>query len=34
MQEVVEAREALERVQTLSLEISEELDAYQDRHAR
>ena len=34
MQKVVEAREALERVQTLSLEISEELDAYQDRHAR
>jgi hypothetical protein len=30
----VEVREALERVQNLSLEISEELDAYQDRHAR
>jgi hypothetical protein len=26
-------REALERVQTLSLEISEELDAYQTRHS-
>ena len=25
-------REVLERVQKLSLEISEELDAYQDRH--
>jgi hypothetical protein len=31
--EVEELREALERVQNLSLEISEELDAYQDRHA-
>jgi hypothetical protein len=31
--EAVELREALERVQTISLEISEELDAYQDRHA-
>ncbi len=31
--EAVEVREALERVQTLSLEVSEELDAYQDRHA-
>ena len=26
-------REALELVQNLSLELSEELDAYQDRHA-
>jgi hypothetical protein len=32
--ETVELREALEWVQTLSLEISEELDAYQSRHAR
>ncbi len=32
--EAAELREALERVQNLSLEISEELDAYQDRHAR
>ena len=32
--EAEELREALERVQNLSLEISEELDAYQDRHAR
>ena len=30
----VEVREALERVQALSLEVSEELDAYQQRHAR
>jgi hypothetical protein len=29
-----ELREALERVQALSLEVSEELNAYQDRHAR
>jgi hypothetical protein len=28
----VEVREALERVQALSLEVSEELDAYQERH--
>jgi hypothetical protein len=33
MVEAEELREALERVQNLSLEISEELDAYQDRHA-
>jgi hypothetical protein len=26
--------EALEQVQALSLEVSEEVDAYQDRHAR
>jgi hypothetical protein len=32
MAEAVEVREAMERVQTLSLEISEELDAYQTRH--
>ena len=32
--EVEELREALERLQTLSLEVSEELDAYQTRHAR
>ena len=30
--EAEELREALERVQSLSLEISEELDAYQDRY--
>jgi hypothetical protein len=34
MAEAVEVREALERLQALSLEVSEELDAYQDRHAR
>jgi hypothetical protein len=32
--EAMELREALERVQALTLEISEELDAYQQRHAR
>jgi hypothetical protein len=32
MAEAVEVREALERVQALSLEVSEELDAYQTRH--
>ena len=32
--ETVELREALEQVQAISLEISEELDAYQNRHAR
>jgi hypothetical protein len=32
--ETEELCEALERLQTLSLEVSEELDAYQDRHAR
>jgi hypothetical protein len=32
--ETEELREALERMQALSLEISEALDAYQDRHAR
>ena len=34
MEEAVEVREVLERVQNLSLEISEELDAYQNRHTR
>jgi hypothetical protein len=32
--ESAEIREALERVQTISLEVSEELDAYQNRHGR
>jgi hypothetical protein len=31
--EAVEVREALERTQSLSLELSEELDAYQQRYA-
>jgi hypothetical protein len=31
--EAGELREALEKVQNLSLEVSEALDAYQDRHA-
>ena len=31
--ETVEVREALERLQTVSLEVSEELDAYQERYA-
>jgi hypothetical protein len=30
--EAVEVREVLERVQDLSLEVSEELDAFQQRH--
>jgi hypothetical protein len=34
MAEAVEVREALERLQALSLEVSEELDAYQNRYAR
>jgi hypothetical protein len=34
LEEAVEVREALERLQTLSLKVSEELDAYQQRHAR
>lgn len=34
MTEVEELCEALERVQNLSLKISEQLDAYQDRHDR
>jgi uncharacterized secreted protein with C-terminal beta-propeller domain len=32
--EAVEVREALERLQAISLEVSEELDAYQNRHGR
>jgi hypothetical protein len=32
--EAVEVREALERLQALSLEVSDELDAYQQRYAR
>jgi hypothetical protein len=32
--EAVVVREALERAQSLSLEINEELDAYQQRYAR
>jgi hypothetical protein len=32
--EAGEVREALERLQALSLEVSEELGAYQQRHAR
>jgi hypothetical protein len=31
--EAAEVREALELAQALSLEVSEELDAYQQRHA-
>jgi hypothetical protein len=31
--EAVEVREVLERLQALSLEVSEELDAYQQRYA-
>ena len=31
--EAVEVRKTLERMQSLSLELSEELDAYQARHA-
>jgi hypothetical protein len=34
MVEAVEVREVLERVQTLNLEVSEEIDAYQQRHTR
>ena len=30
----VQRRGALERVQALSLEVSEEVDAYPDKHAR
>ena len=29
---VVEGREVLERLQALNIEVSEELDAYQDKH--
>ena len=32
--EAVEVSEALERLQAISIEVSEELDAYQQRHAR
>ncbi len=32
--ETVEMHEALERLQAIGLEVSEELDAYQDRHTR
>ena len=32
MVEAVEVREVLERLQALSIEVSEEIDAYQDRH--
>ena len=32
MAEAVEVRETLERLQTLSLVVSEEIDAYQERH--
>ena len=31
--QAVEVREVLERLQTLDIEVSEELDAYQDRHS-
>ena len=30
----MEVREAIERLQALIFEVSEEIDAYQDRHAR
>ncbi len=30
----IEVREAIERLQAMSLEVSEEMDAYQDRRAR
>jgi hypothetical protein len=32
--EAVEVREVLERLQAISVEVSEELDAYQQRYAR
>ena len=32
MVEAVEVREVLERLQALNIEVSEEIDAYQDRH--
>jgi hypothetical protein len=32
MEEAVEVREALERLQVLGIEVSEELDAYQQRY--
>jgi hypothetical protein len=31
--EVVEVRETLQRVQALILEVSEEIDAYQNKHS-
>jgi len=31
--EAVEVREAIDRLQTISIEVSEELDAYQQRYA-
>jgi hypothetical protein len=31
---LAEVRGALERLQAISIEVSEELDAYQNRHAR
>jgi hypothetical protein len=31
--EAVEVREALERLQTISLEVSEEIDAYQNKYS-
>ena len=31
--EAVEVREALERLQTLSVELSEGIDAYQNKHS-
>jgi hypothetical protein len=33
MEEAIEVRETLERLQALSIEVSEELDAYQSRHS-
>jgi hypothetical protein len=30
--EAIEVREALERLQTISIEVSEELDAYKQRY--
>ena len=32
--QAMEVREALEQLHTLSLEVSEDLDVYQDRHGR
>jgi hypothetical protein len=32
MMEAIEVREALERLQALGIEVSEEVDAYQDWH--
>ena len=33
-EEAVQVRQALERLQAISLEVSEELDAYQDRYGK